>query len=110
MDQKDLIIKDLLDNNQALKSRIEELEDVIEAIRSGQVDAVVASPEAGGHIFSLQGAEKPYRVFIENMNQGAITLSSDEIILYCNQRFSELSNTPMEQIIGSSLDSFFQGS
>ena len=36
------------------------------------------------------------------MNEGAVTLSPEGTILYCNQRFAGLLKTPLEQVIGSS--------
>jgi len=44
----------------------------------------------GEQIFTLQGAELPYRVLIEDMNEGALTLTMDGVILYANRRFAEM--------------------
>ena len=35
------------------------------------------------------------------MNEGAVTLSKEGIILYCNLRFAELVDEPIERVIGS---------
>ena len=61
------------------------------------MDAIVASGPAGDQVYTLKGADDPYRVLIEEMNQGAVTLSADGSILYCNHRFSDLLKTPPER-------------
>ncbi len=90
-----------------LKARLAEAEETLKAIRRGEVDALVTSGPEGDQIFTLQGAETPYRILVEEMNQGALMLVADGTILYANTRFAELSKTPLEQIIGSSWQQFF---
>ena len=92
--------------NEILKQRLEEAEATLEAIRNGEVDALVVTGSAGEHIFSLRGAEQPYRVFVETMHEGAATIDEDGCILYCNQRFSDLTNRPLNKIISSSIFEF----
>ena len=60
----------------------------------------------GDQLFTLKGADDPYRVLIEEMNQGAVTLSADGSILYCNRRFGELLKTPLERIVGRNFREF----
>jgi PAS domain S-box-containing protein len=90
-----------------LKARLAEAEDTLNAIRNGEVDALVTSGPGGDQIFTLQGAETPYRILVEEMNQGALMLVPDGTILYANTRFASLSKTPLEQIIGASWRQFF---
>jgi PAS domain S-box-containing protein len=91
---------------EALRVRLEEAEDTLRAIRHGEVDALVVSGPDGEHLFTLEGAEHPYRIFVEAMKQGAVTLGSDGTIFYCNQSFSDLVLTPIESVIGSSIFKF----
>jgi len=86
-----------------LRSRLEEAEETLRAIRTGEVDALVVSGPEGEAVYTLKGAEHSYRVIIETMNEGALTLSDDGTVLYCNTRFAELVKTPIEQVIGGSL-------
>src|SRR4026207_848447 len=60
--------KRLLDENADLRARLDEAEDTLRAIRAGEVDALVVSSVDGEQIFTLKGAELPYRVLIEDMN------------------------------------------
>jgi PAS domain S-box-containing protein len=42
------------------------------------------------------------------MNEGAVVLSADGVVLYCNRRFAELVSVAPEQIAGSWFKQFFQ--
>lgn len=85
-----------------LKERLREAEETIEAIRSGAVDAIVVSGKAGDQIFTLQGADQSYRLLVESINEGVVTISSGGIILYCNQQFAGMVGMMPEKIIGTS--------
>ncbi|UUX93276.1 PAS domain S-box protein [Methanoplanus endosymbiosus] len=92
---------DILAENEDLKARLEETEEVLLAIRAGEVDAIVGMPDTGGKIYTLKGAETPYRHFIETISEGAVTLSSDGTLLYGNRGFAEIIRLPPEKILGS---------
>lgn len=86
---------------EALRARLEEAEATLEAIRAGAVDALVVSGPSGEQLYTLQSAAEPYRVLIEQMNQGAATLSAEGVVLYCNRAFAETLRAPLEKIVGS---------
>lgn len=88
---------------EALRAELAEAQEVIRAIQSGDVDAVVVSGKDGQQIFTLKGAEYAYRALVEAMNEGAATLGADGMVLYCNQRLADLFGIPLEQIIGRPL-------
>lgn len=88
-----------------LRLRLAEAEETLRAIRAGEVDAVVVEGKQGPQVFTLQGAEHAYRVLIESMNEGALTLTADAVILYANQCFARMVNRPLEQVLGSSFHS-----
>lgn len=89
-----------------LRLRLEEAEETIRAIRTGQVDAVVMSGPEGERLFVLQGADEPYRIFIETMSEGAATLTANHTIVYSNQSFADMLKIPHEQVMGASLEDF----
>jgi two-component system phosphate regulon sensor histidine kinase PhoR len=89
-----------------LRFQLEEAHETINAIRTGQVDALVVKDDNGHQLYTLKTADQTYRVFIEKMNEGAVTINHDGIILYCNTRFSEMVNTPLENTIGKQITSF----
>ena len=86
-----------------LRDSLREAQETLDAIRSGEVDAVVVSGAKGNQIYSLSGAEQPYRIYVERMQEGAVTVSADALILYCNQKFADMMQTPLERVIGSQL-------
>src|SRR5580704_8465637 len=91
--------------NQVLHARVQELEDTLTAIREGSVDALVISAPTGDQVFTLQGAEHPYRVLVETINEGAATLDAQGTVLYANARFAEFLNVPLEKFIGAPIQS-----
>ncbi|RPJ07249.1 MAG: PAS domain-containing protein, partial [Spirochaetaceae bacterium] len=102
--------KQLYLENKELRSRLAEAEEALAAIRSGKVDAILVSGDNGEKVFSLASAETPYRIIIEEMSEGAVILSKDGLILYCNNRFAELVSVPLEQIAGSYFTRFVEES
>ncbi|GFO69913.1 hypothetical protein GMLC_34920 [Geomonas limicola] len=86
-----------------LKNRLEEAEETLRAIGRGQVDAFVVTGSDGDQVFTLKGADHPYRVLVETMNEGAATLSEDGTILYGNQRLADLLGVQLTQLIGTKL-------
>src|SRR5918996_5398185 len=86
-----------------LSARLREAEETLEAIRSGAVDAVVVSGPSATQIFTLQGADHPYRVMVEVMNEGALTVDYHGTILYSNARFADLVQRTVTDIPGTSL-------
>ena len=96
----------LIIENEELHSRMLEIEEALTAIRNGEVDAIMVSGRKGEQVYSVSSAETPYRTFIEEMGEGAVTLTKEGTILYCNQRFAEIVQFPYERIVGSSLQQF----
>jgi PAS domain S-box-containing protein len=86
-----------------LRARLDEAEQTLMAIRHGEIDALVVKGHGGSHVYTLKGADHAYRVLIESMNEGAVTLSHDGTVLYCNRSFATMVEVPLENIIGSSL-------
>jgi PAS domain S-box-containing protein len=89
-----------------LRSRLAEAEETLRAITAGEVDALVTSGKNGTQVFTLEGADHAYRVLIESMNEGALTLTTDKTILYANQCFARMVKRPLEQVTGSSFRRF----
>jgi PAS domain S-box-containing protein len=92
--------------NADLRRRLEEAEETLQAIRDGSVDAFVVESEQGSRIYTVEGADRPYRLLIEQMHQGAATLSADGTIVYCNRRLASLLRAPHEKLVGSPLRDF----
>ncbi len=91
---------------QSLRARLEEAEELRRAISEGDLDALVIPGPEGKMVFTLDSADRAYRVLVETMNEGTATLAFDDIILYCNHRFAELLRMPLQAIIGKSIYQF----
>jgi PAS domain S-box-containing protein len=62
---------------------------------------------AGVSVFTLRGSEHPYRVMVETMSEGAVTVAADGLVLYCNERFAEMVERDLYDIIGHSFVACF---
>jgi two-component system NarL family sensor kinase len=89
-----------------LRARLHEAEETLRAIRGGEVDTVVVAGKQGPQVFTLQGSEHAYRTLIESMNEGALTLTADGLILYANHCFARMVALPLEGVMGSSFNRF----
>ena len=90
-----------------LENRLQDAEHLIDAIKSGEVDAFAFSrgteePE----IFTLQSGDFAYRILVENINEGALNLSEDKLIVYTNSSFCELLGLSYDQVIGRRITEF----
>jgi PAS domain S-box-containing protein len=93
--------------NSALREKLREAEETLEAIRNGDVDAVVVSgADDVPRVYTLETADQTYRLLVEEMQEGALTLTRSGDILYCNRRLAELVETEPERIIGGTLARF----
>lgn len=98
--------KELLKRIASLQARIDEAEETLRALRSGEADAILVSTKAGERVYTLKGADEAYRVMVENMAEGALTVAPDGLILFSNEQFASLVDTPLEHVIGSSVRNF----
>jgi diguanylate cyclase (GGDEF)-like protein/PAS domain S-box-containing protein len=96
-------ISALIAENEALRVKLEDGEEILHAIRSGQVDSLVIKGETGEQIFTLEGADQAYRILVENMSEGALTVNPDGMIIYANRRFADMLKLPLEKVIGASI-------
>jgi len=88
-----------------LRKRLRTAEDTLRAIQAGEVDAVVTGSRSK-RVVTLAGAELPYSIMFDQMNEGAVTLTRDGTVAYCNRRFAEMVQATPERIIGTSLQQF----
>jgi len=97
---------ELASENRELRAQLREAEQALDAIRSGGVDALVVPLNGVEQVYTLEGAETPYRSFVEQMLEGAVSVSVSGTILYCNRRFAEILGRPLERVIGHRLHDF----
>lgn len=89
-----------------LENQLSEVNDLINAIREGSIDAFVLNREGRSDIYAIENIDYTYRVLIEKFNEGAISISEEGLILYCNDYFAHLLNIPINKIIGSYFNSY----
>ena len=83
-----------------LRTQIVELDRALTAIRAGDVDAVVLGGPQGHQLYTLVSADRPYRVIVEGMGDGAVTVSERGIILYANPRLADLVGADRAALLG----------
>ncbi len=98
--------EDLLKKIEYLQYDLEEAKDTIEAIRTGQVDALIVENSNGHEIYTLKTADQTYRLFIEKMTEGAVTLNKEGFILYSNSQFALMMGLELSNVIGMDFNSF----
>jgi PAS domain S-box-containing protein len=91
---------------ETLGARLAEAEDMLRAIRQGEIDALIVEGVGGNQVYTLHSAEEPYRNLVEQMQEGAVVLTGRGHILYSNARFAALVGEPLESVVGSRIDRF----
>jgi PAS domain S-box-containing protein len=100
---------ELARENEELRHQLREAEELITAVRTGAVDALAIQGADGPRIFTLEGADQSYRTLVEQMNEGALLLSPEGTVLYCNGALAGLLRCPLEEVLGSSFETFVPG-
>jgi PAS domain S-box-containing protein len=100
------ILSEMQNRVAELELRLKETEETLQAIRNGEVDAIIVSGENGEKVFSLVSSETPYRILIEKMDEGAVTVLSNGTVVYSNESFSRIISHPLENITGKVFSSF----
>ncbi|WP_428229401.1 sensor histidine kinase [Flavobacterium sp.] len=103
-------IESLLAEIASLKEQLYESNSIVDAIKEGDVDALVVNTNGTPQLYSLETADYTFRLLIEKFRQGALSISRNGLILYCNDYFSQLVGLPSEKIIGNYLYEYFHNS
>jgi PAS domain S-box-containing protein len=99
-------VDDLLKKIESLEERLADSEQLIDAIRAGEVDAFAVNENNRPEIYTLQSGDYAYRVLIEEIGEGAVNISEDGLIVYTNSSFVELMGIPYEKVIGRLIGDF----
>ncbi|MET0386579.1 MAG: ATP-binding protein [Polyangiales bacterium] len=86
--------------------RLREAQETLDAIRAGEVDAVLVDGPKGQQVYTLESPDKPFQLFVDHMQEGAVTIDAHRTIVYSNRYFSQLVDAPLSQIMGAPLDRF----
>jgi diguanylate cyclase (GGDEF)-like protein/PAS domain S-box-containing protein len=97
-------------DNAELRARLTEAEQTLDAIRHGEVDALVVSGVNREQIFTLVGVDIAYRLLVEDMREGALMVTLTGLVSYCNRFFARTIKMPLEQVMGSSITTWVAAS
>jgi PAS domain S-box-containing protein len=100
-------IEFLLAEIEVLKEKLYESNSIVDAIKDGDVDALVVNTNGTPQLYSLETADYTFRLLIEKFGQGALSISRNGLILYCNDYFSKLIGLPCEKLIGNYIYEYF---
>ncbi|MGC7870894.1 ATP-binding protein [Desulfosporosinus sp. SYSU MS00001] len=102
--------EELIQENIELRHRLDEANSIINAIRNGEVDAFLLPGDNGGKVYVLEGADHIYRLLVEEMQEGCLTVAQDGTILFSNENFAEIVKTPQQYLAGQSFFEFLSSS
>ncbi|HEX6212660.1 MAG TPA: ATP-binding protein [Methylomirabilota bacterium] len=94
----------LRDENIRLREQLEEAEAVLAAIRGGEIDAFVIAERHDDRVYTLETADRPYRLMVEHMQEGAALVNDDSTVCYANARLADLLRLPLGSLIGGRFD------
>src|SRR5690349_20353627 len=92
-----------LTENEELSARLAEAEETLNAIRTGAVDALVVEGSRGEQVYTLRGADQTYRRLVELMSEGAVVLTAEGDVLYCNRCFADMVKVSLEKVLGGTV-------
>ena len=98
--------RDLSSQIEDLQHRLEESEQLIQAIKAGEVDAFAMNKNNRPEVFTLYSGDYAYRVLVENFGEGAVNLTEEGLIVYSNTSFHKALGLTYEQVIGNPIFNF----
>ena len=100
-------LKALVAENHDLRVRLEKAEATLREIRSRDADAKFVKGEGGRQPFAPTGADQSSRILSETVSEGALTLTTDGVVLRANQHFAAILGIPVQKLIGCEIHSWF---
>jgi len=89
-----------------LQNRLDEAEQFIDAIRSGEVDAFALQNNSVPEIYTLQSGDYAYRILIEEIEEGGINVTEEGMVVYSNDYFLRLLDLSYDQLVGKFIFDF----
>ncbi len=83
-----------------LRAEVADLKELVRAITSGEVDALVVGQAGETQLYSSATADRPYRLIVEEMGEGAAMISATGLILFVNKRLTQLLDCKSEALLG----------
>ena len=92
--------------NAFLQKQLRNALESIEGFRSDKIDALVIANEKALKVYTEKTADQPYRILVEKMHEGAVTLNEDGAILFCNFYFANMVGLPLQKVIGTIFENY----
>jgi PAS domain S-box-containing protein len=86
-----------------LRGQLEDLRAAVDSIRDGGVDAIMVGEQLDERVYTLSSADRPYRVILDEMGEGAATVSEHGVVLYANRRFAALLGYSPTELVGTDI-------
>lgn len=86
-----------------VRAQLREAQQTMEAIRSGGIDSLMIGPPGHEQVYALVSADRPYRLIVEAMNEGAATVSPRGVILNANPRLGAMSGQNTTDLVGTAV-------
>jgi PAS domain S-box-containing protein len=80
-------------------AELREMQQMIEAIRTGAVDSLIIGPPGQEQVHFT--ADRSFRLIVEAMNEGAATVSTSGVILNANPRLGSMTGQDTSELIGT---------
>jgi PAS domain S-box-containing protein len=96
----------LLGENERLRTELAEAQQTLDAIRQGHTDAILVEGPGEPRVYMLTGADQPYLIMVEEMQEGALTLRDDGLIMYCNRQVTQMLRTTHQGLLGKCLSAW----
>ena len=99
---------DLARENEELRQRLREADELMAAVRAGAVDALAVPGPEGPRIFILESADQGYRTLVEQMSEGAVLLGTDGCVLYANAALAQALGCSLSDLLGHPFTEFIR--
>ena len=90
----------LREENESLRAQLKDCRATLLAIQERAVDPLVVDRPDAAPVDTPAGSDTPYRVMVEEMQEGAVTLSDDGVIVYSNKQIAQMLGTSHQEILG----------
>ncbi len=91
---------------ESLQRQVTELRRALAEIAGGGVDALVVGDPLEPSVYTLAPADRTYRVIVDSMGEGAVTVSERGVVLYANPRVAGVLGATPESMIGRDVVDF----
>ena len=92
--------------NAELRQQLGKSAESMAALKTENIDALVIANEKALRVYTEKSADKPYRILIEKMHEGAITINEDGTIIYCNSYFANMVSLPLQKVMGTTFANY----